>query len=102
MNYTVGHTYYFLDVVYPQVAAIRGWSIQKILVTPQLLHFIFTPDYNFPFLNTRVRLQPPPLTPPPPHHLTIHSDQYSLPFLLYICLCICLHEAIYICVYAYV
>eukprot|EP01034_Spumella_vulgaris_P031253 gene31253-38616_t len=37
----VGHTYYFLDIVYPQVAEIRGWSLKKIIRTPVVLHYIF-------------------------------------------------------------
>ena len=39
----VGHTYYFLDFVYPQVAEIRGWSLKKIVVTPPILKYIFSP-----------------------------------------------------------
>jgi Derlin-2/3 len=31
----VGHLYFFLDTVYPRIAAIRGWSVQKIIVTPK-------------------------------------------------------------------
>jgi hypothetical protein len=36
----VGHTYYFLDSIYPQVANVRGWSIKKIIVTPSVLHYL--------------------------------------------------------------
>jgi Derlin-2/3 len=50
----IGHTYYFLDYVYPQVANIRGWSLKKIIVTPPLLHYFFTGDNAFQFLQTRV------------------------------------------------
>jgi Derlin-2/3 len=30
----VGHTYYFLEFVYPVVADIRGWPMKRILVPP--------------------------------------------------------------------
>lgn len=36
----VGHTYYFLEFVYPQVAEIRGWRRKKILEPPTLLHWV--------------------------------------------------------------
>ena len=36
----VGHIYYFLHDVYPQVAAVRGWSLKQILVAPGILHWI--------------------------------------------------------------
>ena len=52
----VGHTYYFLDTVYPQVAAIRGWSVKKLLYTPSFLHYLFSNDQAFAFLNTRVMI----------------------------------------------
>lgn len=51
----VGHLYYFLDHVYPQVAASRGWSCRKVLVTPVLLHYIFNSDDMMTGINdTRV------------------------------------------------
>ena len=31
----VGHTYYFLEYVYPIIADIRGWKIKKILAAPR-------------------------------------------------------------------
>ncbi len=36
----IGHMYYFLNTVYPQVASIRGWRVRKIIVTPSILHYI--------------------------------------------------------------
>ena len=36
----VGHTYYFLEYVYPAIAEIRGWKRKKILEPPRLLHWI--------------------------------------------------------------
>ena len=36
----VGHTYYFLEYVYPAVAEIRGWRTKKILEPPRVLHWI--------------------------------------------------------------
>ena len=36
----VGHTYYFLEYVYPVVAEIRGWKCKKILEPPRILHWL--------------------------------------------------------------
>jgi Derlin-2/3 len=36
----VGHIYYFLHDIYPQVAAVRGWSLKQVLVAPAILHWI--------------------------------------------------------------
>jgi len=36
----VGHAYYFLDVIYPTVARIRGWPLKRIIVTPFILCYI--------------------------------------------------------------
>lgn len=36
----VGHTYYFLEYVYPVVADIRGWSCKRIMEPPKLLHWL--------------------------------------------------------------
>lgn len=36
----VGHTYYFLEYVYPVVADIRGWKIKRIMEPPRLLQWI--------------------------------------------------------------
>lgn len=52
----VGHTYYFLDHVYPQVALLRGWSLKKIIVTPSILHYIFSTDPGFHIVHTEVSL----------------------------------------------
>lgn len=54
LGIVVGHTYYFLDQVYPQVAEVRGWRWKKLLYTPPFLDFIFQPDRFFAYLNTRV------------------------------------------------
>jgi len=35
----VGHSYYFLEYIYPTIAEIRGWKIQRLLVPPKLLHW---------------------------------------------------------------
>ena len=40
----VGHTYYFLEFVFPVVAQIRGWRMKQILYTPSILHHIFGSD----------------------------------------------------------
>lgn len=36
----VGHSYYFLEYVYPVVANIRGWKIKRIMEPPQILHWL--------------------------------------------------------------
>mmetsp|Transcript_1523 Transcript_1523/g.3307 ORF Transcript_1523/g.3307 Transcript_1523/m.3307 type:complete len:239 (-) Transcript_1523:489-1205(-) len=36
----VGHTYYFLEYVYPAVAEIRGWKTKKIIEPPRVLHWL--------------------------------------------------------------
>jgi Derlin-2/3 len=36
----VGHTYYFLEYVYPVMAEIRGWRVKRILEPPALLHWL--------------------------------------------------------------
>ena len=33
----VGHVYYFLEFVYPEVAKARGWSVQRLVVVPRWL-----------------------------------------------------------------
>lgn len=54
MGIVVGHTYYFLDTVYPQIAAVRGWSLKRILYTPSILHYIFATDPGFQIVDTDV------------------------------------------------
>jgi hypothetical protein len=62
----VGHTYYFLDFIYPQVAEIRGWSLKKIIVTPPILKYIFSPplqdirvvDNDVGFIHLNIYLFP--------------------------------------------
>jgi Derlin-2/3 len=36
----VGHSYYFLEFVYPVVADIRGWRLKRIMEPPALLHWL--------------------------------------------------------------
>jgi Derlin-2/3 len=36
----VGHTYYFLEYVYPVVAGVRGWKVKKLMEPPRVLHWI--------------------------------------------------------------
>ena len=40
LGIVVGHVYYFFEFVYPQVARVRGWRRQKLLVTPRALHWL--------------------------------------------------------------
>eukprot|EP01033_Poteriospumella_lacustris_P000653 gene652-458_t len=50
----VGHSYYFLDQVYPQIAEVRGWRWKKCLRTPSFLDYILQPERFYAYLNTRV------------------------------------------------
>ena len=36
----VGHTYYFLEFVFPVIADIRGWPIKKIMEPPSILRWL--------------------------------------------------------------
>jgi len=36
----VGHSYYFLEYVFPVVADIRGWKIRRIFEPPMVLHWL--------------------------------------------------------------
>jgi Derlin-2/3 len=36
----VGHSYYFLEYVYPVMAGIRGWPLKRILEPPAALHWL--------------------------------------------------------------
>mmetsp|Transcript_22304 Transcript_22304/g.37312 ORF Transcript_22304/g.37312 Transcript_22304/m.37312 type:complete len:271 (-) Transcript_22304:468-1280(-) len=54
MGILVGHTYYFLDCVYPRVAEVRGWSLKRIMVTPPILHYIFATDPGFQIVDTEI------------------------------------------------
>ncbi|CCI49833.1 unnamed protein product [Albugo candida] len=40
----VGHTYYFLEDIYPSIAAIRGWKISRPLATPRILKYLCDPQ----------------------------------------------------------
>lgn len=55
----VGHSYYFLDQVYPQIAEVRGWRWKKCLRTPSFLDYILQPERFYAYLNTRVSDPPP-------------------------------------------
>jgi len=46
----VGHTYFFLEDIYPEIAELRGWRIKKILHTPKLLKQLCG-DYEEVVLN---------------------------------------------------
>jgi Derlin-2/3 len=37
----VGHSYFYLKFVLPEIAEIRGWRCRQFLITPGLLHYIF-------------------------------------------------------------
>mmetsp|Transcript_29951 Transcript_29951/g.34140 ORF Transcript_29951/g.34140 Transcript_29951/m.34140 type:complete len:254 (+) Transcript_29951:252-1013(+) len=36
----VGHCYYYLEYVYPVLADVRGWSLQRIMEPPAILHWL--------------------------------------------------------------
>ena len=40
MGILVGHTYYFLEYIYPVIAEFRGWRIKRIMEPPRLLHWL--------------------------------------------------------------
>lgn len=40
----VGHLYYFFEYVFPIIAAIRGWSFQRPLKTPRIIHALCGSD----------------------------------------------------------
>lgn len=54
LGIVVGHIYYFLDTVYPQVAAVRGWRINKIIFTPAILQYLFATADRYPIVDTQV------------------------------------------------
>lgn len=54
LGIAVGHSYYFLDCVYPKVAALRGWRWKKLLITPPILHYIFNTDVGFQLIDTDI------------------------------------------------
>lgn len=58
----VGHTYYFLEFIFPVVAEARGWPIKKLLHTPALLHYLCgTYSYDQPrveFAEQAVEAEP--------------------------------------------
>jgi hypothetical protein len=41
LGIAVGHIYYFLADVYPKLAEVRGWRIQKLMYTPFFVHWLF-------------------------------------------------------------
>lgn len=42
MGILIGHIYFFLDRIYPQVADVRGWTMRKPLKTPIIIEHICT------------------------------------------------------------
>jgi len=36
----VGHTYYYLEFIYPAIADIRGWKLKRIMEPPRVLHWL--------------------------------------------------------------
>ena len=42
LGIVVGHIYFFLDVIYPEVARIRQWpeSCRRIIVTPSIIKYL--------------------------------------------------------------
>lgn len=40
LGIAVGHIYYYLQYVYPKVAQIRGFKIQRLLEPPAVLHYL--------------------------------------------------------------
>lgn len=72
----VGHTYYFLEFVYPVVAEARGWRVKKVLHTPALIHYLcgtYRPD-DQTGLNVNFAQQDGDEGPPPPDQDHDHQD----------------------------
>mmetsp|Transcript_1054 Transcript_1054/g.2628 ORF Transcript_1054/g.2628 Transcript_1054/m.2628 type:complete len:241 (-) Transcript_1054:415-1137(-) len=44
----VGHSYYFLEYVYPVLARARGWPLERIMEPPRLLHWLCGSHYAPP------------------------------------------------------
>ncbi|KAJ8599848.1 hypothetical protein CTAYLR_005599 [Chrysophaeum taylorii] len=55
-----GHAYYYLEYVYPVVAAIRGWTPRRILAAPAFLTHIFGPAPRRPDIPRPVIVEPDP------------------------------------------
>ena len=36
----VGHTYYYLECVYPVIAGIQGWRVKRIMELPGFFHWL--------------------------------------------------------------
>ena len=36
----VGHTYYYLEFVYPVITGSRGWRVKRIMEQPRVLHWL--------------------------------------------------------------
>ncbi|KAM3574392.1 hypothetical protein VYU27_003685 [Nannochloropsis oceanica] len=66
----VGHTYYFLEFVFPVVAEARGWPVRRLFHTPAMLHY-FCGTYHHEEAPGAVRVDFAPAhanaaAPPPP------------------------------------
>ena len=70
----VGHAYYFLDSVYPRVAALRGWRIKKVLVTPSILHYLFNTDHGFQIVDDTDVIDPIHAPAGENDNLHLHQD----------------------------
>lgn len=62
----VGHTYYFLEFVYPVVAESRGWKFKKVLVTPNILHYLCGSHSSEDQIRVDVNFHDEPVPPLPP------------------------------------
>lgn len=58
----VGHTYYFLAFIYPEVAEIRGWRLREVPITPKVLRILCgeAAYYNEPPMPRVVPAEPIP------------------------------------------
>ena len=59
LGIAVGHLYYFLEDVFPALAAARGWSLKRPLATPYLLHVLFGTQRLAAVAEPRVVNAPP-------------------------------------------
>jgi Derlin-2/3 len=66
----VGHTFYFLEFVFPVVAEARGWPIRRLLHTPAVLHYLCGTYHHeeavrVDFAPAHANAAAPPPPPPP-------------------------------------
>lgn len=57
MGIMCGHSYYFLEYIYPHLAEMRGWKCKKIMEPPRFLHWICGTDGHVNWHQDWVKLK---------------------------------------------